>query len=54
MKKLSVQGKKWNKRILEMKENNELLFREKEIRGREQENFDMIKKIYCIVLTLKD
>ena len=49
MKKLSVQGKKWNKRILEMKESNELLFREKEIRGREQENFDMIKKniLYC-------
>lgn len=32
MKKLSVQGRKWNKRILEMKENNELLFRENEIR----------------------
>ena len=44
MKKLSVQGKKWNKRIWEMKESNELLFREKEIRVREQENFDMIKK----------
>ena len=49
MKKLSVQGKKWNKRIVEMKESNELLFREKEIQHWEQENFDMIKKntIYC-------
>ena len=44
MKKLSVQGKKWNKRILEMKENNELLLRKKEIQGLEQENFDMVKK----------
>ena len=32
MKKLSVQGKKWNKRILEMKESNEFLFWEKKIR----------------------
>lgn len=54
MKKLSVQGRKWNKRILEMKENNELLLREKEIRGLEQENFDMVKKTYCIFLILRD
>ena len=54
MKKLSVQGKKWNKRILEMKENNELLLRKKEIQGLEQENFDMVKKIYYIFLILRD
>ena len=53
MKKLSVQGKKWNKRILEMKESNELLFREKEIQHLEQESFDMIKKntLYCLRFT---
>ena len=54
MKKLSVQGKKWNKRILEMKESNELLFREKEIQHLEQESFDMIKKIHYIVFGLQD
>ena len=53
MKKLSVQGKKWNKRILEMKENNELLLREKEIRGLEQENFDMVKKNILYFLDFK-
>ena len=42
MKQLSVQGKKWNKRILEMKENNELLLRKKEIQGLEQEKFDLV------------
>ena len=53
MKKLSVQGKKWNKRILEMKENNELLLRKKEIQGLEQENFDMIKKNILYFLDFK-
>ena len=53
MKQLSVQGRKWNKRILEMKENNELLLREKEIQGLEQENFDMVKKNILYFLDFK-